>query len=365
MGNNSKNSLFSNSVLSWHDKFGRKTLPWQKNRDPYRIWLSEIMLQQTQVKTVIPYFEKFTKQFPNITSLANADLDQVLHYWTGLGYYARARNLHKTACIISETYKGKFPKNFEEVLALPGIGRSTAGAILATAFDQQQVILDGNVKRVLARYHGIPGWPGNKKVADILWEKATEHTPKQRVAQYTQAIMDLGATACTRSRPGCDQCPISNKCFAFKENKQTEFPGAKPRKTLPEKMVSMAMIQNDANEVLLLQRPPTGIWGGLWCFPELVHSVTQQNKKSSTTCELQQSIKQSLGFNIKASNPWPNVKHSFTHFHLTITPVPARLLGAQPAIMENPGTVWYNPSEPDQRGLAAPVKKLLQRLGES
>lgn len=360
-----KSNTFSDSILNWHDKFGRKHLPWQQNRDPYRIWLSEIMLQQTQVKTVIPYFEKFIQQFPDITTLAKAKLDQVLHVWTGLGYYARARNLHKTAIIITEQYKGNFPEDFNSVNALPGIGRSTAGAILSLAFNQYQVILDGNVKRVMARCHTIPGWPGNKKVEDLLWQQATGHTPQQRVDQYTQAIMDLGATICTRSNPACQQCPIIKNCCAQKENRQADFPGRKPRKTLPEKMVAMAMIQNEKNEVLLLQRPPTGIWGGLWCFPELNQTPDRNNKKTESIPEnIKAWVKSTLGFEIDINPPWQNVKHSFTHFHLTITPVPARLLRVQPAIMENPGAVWYNPSKPDQRGLAAPVKKLLEKLGE-
>lgn len=345
---------FSNKILTWFDSYGRKNLPWQRNKDPYRIWLSEIMLQQTQVKTVIPYFEKFIQVFPDLKTLATADLDQVLHLWTGLGYYARARNLHKTAKIICENYDAHFPESFDEVLTLPGIGRSTAGAILSLAHDQRQVILDGNVKRVLARFYGIAGWPGNKKVENSLWEKATEHTPKQRVAQYNQAIMDLGATVCTRSQPDCGPCPVTKKCYARLNGEQKNYPGSKPRVSLPQKNVVMAMIQNDQNEVLLLQRPPTGIWGSLWCFPEL-------NQKPGNITHW---IKKTLALDIRTQRAWPTMKHSFTHFHLTITPVPARLLRLQPAIMENPGAVWYNPSKPDQRGLAAPVKKLLEKLGE-
>ena len=266
---------FSDKILIWYDNYGRKNLPWQRNRDPYRIWLSQIMLQQTQVKTVIPYFKKFIQVFPDIKSLATADLDHVLHLWTGLGYYARARNLHKTAKIICQNYDEHFPESFDEVLKLPGIGRSTAGAILSLAHGQHQIILDGNVKRVLARFHGITGWPGFKKVEEILWLNAADHTPKQQVAQYNQAIMDLGATVCTRSQPDCRPCPIAKKCYAQQNGEQKNYPGSKPRQSLPQKNVVMAMIQNNKNEVLLLQRPPTGIWGSLWCFPELEQTSTK------------------------------------------------------------------------------------------
>jgi A/G-specific adenine glycosylase len=352
---------FSDKLLAWFKLSGRKDLPWQQNRDPYRIWLSEIMLQQTQVKTVIPYFEKFVAHFPDIASLASAELDQVLHLWTGLGYYARARNLHKTAAIIADLHDGHFPEDIATVNALPGIGRSTAGAILSLAFNQHHPILDGNVKRVLARYYAIPGWPGNKKVENLLWEKATVNTPSKHVAQYTQAIMDLGATVCTRSQPACEQCPVLKKCCAQKQNRQSDYPGSRPRKALPEKQVAMAMIKNEHNEVLLLQRPPSGIWGGLWCFPEM---DLGKNKTAKSQKQLQHWLEQSLGIEASAHPAWPKMKHSFTHFNLTITPVPARLLREQPAIMENPGAVWYNPCEPDQRGLAAPVKKLLNKLGE-
>ena len=316
------------------------------------------MLQQTQVKTVIPYFEKFIQVFPDIKTLATAELDQVLHFWTGLGYYARARNLHKTAKIICQNYNEQFPEAFDQVLKLPGIGRSTAGAILSLAHGQHQVILDGNVKRVLARFHGIAGWPGNKKVENILWLNATKHTPRKRVAQYNQAIMDLGATVCTRSQPGCEACPVAKKCYARQNGAQKNYPGSKPRQSLPQKNVVMAMIQNHQNEVLLLQRPPTGIWGSLWCFPEL----DQTNNK---TDNITRWAKRTLDIEINTRPAWPVVKHSFTHFHLTITPVPARLLRLRPGIMENPGAVWYNPNKPDQRGLAAPVKKLLEKLGEN
>jgi len=350
---------FSNRLLGWYDRHGRKHLPWQQDRDPYKIWLSEIMLQQTQVKTVIPYFQNFIKQFPDISTLARSELDHVLHHWTGLGYYARARHLYKTAKIISDKYGKQFPRDITLLRELPGIGRSTAGAILALAFDQHQVILDGNVKRVLTRYHAIPGWPGNTKTEKLLWECATTHTPEKRVAHYTQAIMDLGATLCTRSHPACDQCPLNYQCIACKNNSQELYPEPKPRRILPRRFVTMAMIQNQQNEFLLLRRPPIGIWGGLWCFPELEQSTSGEEKKPRN---LKSWARQTLGMEIVTREFWPDLIHNFTHFHLTITPVHAQLVGQAPSIMENAGAVWYNPSTPDQRGLAAPVKKLLEKL---
>ena len=226
-------TAFSKKLLTWWDKSGRKDLPWQKNINPYRVWVSEIMLQQTQVTTVIPYFEKFMTKFPNVQSLAMANVDQVLHLWTGLGYYARARNLHKTAIIICEQYSARFPCDIDTMQSLPGIGRSTAAAILSIANGAHHAILDGNVKRVLTRLHTVDGWPGENKVMQQLWQLAEQYTPKKRVADYTQAIMDLGATLCTRSKPTCEQCPAQNQCLSFLQSRQTEFPNKKPKKQSP------------------------------------------------------------------------------------------------------------------------------------
>ena len=220
---------FSNRIVDWYDIYGRKTLPWQLNKTPYKVWVSEIMLQQTQVTTVIPYFEKFMASFPDVIALANAQQDEVLHHWTGLGYYARARNLHKAAQAIRDKHQGQFPTNFIDVIALPGIGRSTAGAILSLSLGQQFAILDGNVKRVLARHGAIAGWPGKKNVENQLWDLAEQLSPKQDIQKYNQAMMDIGAAICTRSKPKCEDCPVNVDCKAQMQGQQTEFPGKKPK----------------------------------------------------------------------------------------------------------------------------------------
>lgn len=345
--------IFSTRLLTWYDRHGRKTLPWKRVRDPYRIWVSEIMLQQTQVATVIPYFERLIKRFPDIGTLARARPDSVLHLWSGLGYYARARNLHKTARQIVAAHGGKFPRDIESVVHLPGIGRSTAGAILALAFNQRHAILDGNVKRVLARYHAM-GAPLNTQVAaGKLWELAQRHTPYTRIADYTQAIMDLGATVCTRANPDCAQCPVRVGCKARKLGTPQNFPVIAKRKTLPVKKVNMLLIRDTRNRVLLVKRPPVGLWGGLWGLPE----CTQKNVRA--WCQTR------LGLDIRTQKIWPAFRHSFSHFHLDITPIPARATGHDERVMENSDSVWYNVARPDARGLAAPVQKLLQRLGES
>jgi len=259
--------LDADTLLAWFDTHGRHDLPWQHPRTPYRVWISEIMLQQTQVSTVVPYFERFLQRFPDVHSLAAAAQDDVLALWSGLGYYARARNLHRAAQHIVERHDGKFPTTLEAWLALPGIGRSTAGAILAQAFEQRQPILDGNVRRVLARYHAIDGWPGDRAVQDQLWKRAEAATPHRRIADYTQAIMDLGATVCTRT-PRCNQCPLSTGCGAHRLGRTADFPGRRPRKTLPVRLTAMLVLRDENGRILLVRRPPTGIWGGLWSLPE-------------------------------------------------------------------------------------------------
>ena len=259
---------FSGKILAWFDKHGRHDLPWQKDRSCYRVWVAEIMLQQTQVKTVIPYYQNFLNHFPSISALAVSTLDEVLAQWAGLGYYSRGRNLHKAASEIMLKHKGVFPDNYDAVLALPGIGPSTAGAILAQAMGQRHAILDGNVKRVLSRYHAIDGWYGVSKVSQLLWDKSRLHTPSERLADYTQAIMDMGATLCVRSSPVCSDCPLSKNCEAYKTNTVAMYPARKPKKVMPVKRVKMLIINNNQGSVLLERRPPTGIWGGLWSLPE-------------------------------------------------------------------------------------------------
>ena len=247
---------FAAKLLQWREAHGRKDLPWQQDRTPYRVWVSEIMLQQTQVATVIPYYLRFMEAFPDVVTLANAPVDRVLHYWSGLGYYARARNLYKAACEIRDRYSGRFPDNFEDVVALPGVGRSTAGAIMALGCGEHHAILDGNVKRVLARYHAVSGWPGDSAVAATLWQHAERHTPAVMTASYTQAIMDLGATVCTRTHPGCYQCPLSGGCKAFELERVADFPGSRRKKAKPLRQTHMALACCNG-DVYLERRPPS------------------------------------------------------------------------------------------------------------
>ena len=342
----------SAALLDWFDQYGRKHLPWQQNPTPYRVWVSEIMLQQTQVATVIPYYERFMQQFPDVEALAAADIDSVLHLWTGLGYYARARNLHKTAQEVVAKHGGRFPRTVDELSELPGIGRSTAGAIIALGTRQRAVILDGNVKRVLTRVHCIEGWPDQPKVQKKLWEVAEQHTPEIRCADYTQAIMDLGATLCARTKPACGLCPLNSRCEAFRQNRTGEFPGRKPTKEIPVKTTCMLMyVDQGSDSVLLEKRPSQGIWGGLWSFPEApdIEQIAPglANQFMADTRSMQQ---------------WDSLRHTFSHFHLDIVPVLIPLAAEAVAIMESDRFHWYALRNPSPVGLAAPVKKLLELL---
>ena len=343
-------SDFAARVLNWYDDHGRKNLPWQRDRDPYRIWVSEIMLQQTQVQTVIPYFEKFMQSFPMVVDLADAPIDAVLHHWSGLGYYARARNLHRAAEIIRDEHDGKFPSNFEAVEALPGIGRSTAGAILSLAFDQRHAILDGNEKRVLARHAAIEGWPGKNAVAKKLWGLAETRTPGARVAAYTQAIMDLGATLCTRSSPTCESCPVASDCQARLSDAVANFPGKKPKKAKPLKQTTMLMAVADG-AVYLERRPASGIWGGLWSLPEVQDANDWCDRKLSTKA-----------LNVES---WGTLRHSFSHYDLDISPVVVHLDGESSKVADGDGSTWYRLSETPPGGIAAPVRKLIDGLRNS
>ena len=310
------------------------------------------MLQQTQVSTVIPYFERFMDRFADITCLANASQDEVLHLWTGLGYYARARNLHKAAQQIRDQHQGEFPQDFDTVLSLPGIGRSTAGAILAQALDQRHAILDGNVRRVLTRYHAIGGWPGAKAVENRLWKLAEAATPQQRLADYTQAIMDLGAMVCGR-HPNCPACPLNVSCQARIEGDPRSYPTARPRRTLPVRETRMLILRNSEGLLLLEQRPPAGIWGGLWSLPEC-----PADTNPTEFCQT------SLGLMLNDAKAGPRLRHTFSHFHLDITTLLARVSPVNIAVMEDRPQVWYNSRRPDVRGLPAPVKTLLENLDE-
>ena len=345
---------FSERVLAWFDRHGRKDLPWQIDPTPYRVWLSEIMLQQTQVKTVIPYFERFLARFPDIAALGQAPLDEVLHLWTGLGYYARARNAHKAARIVCEELGGELPLELERLQGLPGIGRSTAGAILALARGQRHPILDGNVKRVLARFHAVEGWPGSPAVAEVLWRHAEEHSPEQRVAHYTQAMMDLGATVCTRTRPRCTLCPLQSECQAYRLASIERFPTPKPRKPLPVRSARSIIMQRDTGEVLLERRPPFGIWGGLWTFPEI-----PPERDPVEWCV------HVLGVTPRSVAELAPFRHSFTHFRLDIHPVCCAVCTPSGAVLESDDRLWYDVRNPAPVGLAAPVKKLLAQLART
>ncbi len=338
---------FSQRLLTWFDKYGRTDLPWQVKPTPYRVWVSEIMLQQTQVNTVIPYYQRFMQRFSDVQTLAASADDEVLHYWTGLGYYARARHLHQAAQKICTEYAGNLPIDLDKLMGLPGIGRSTAGAILALAYGQRYPILDGNVKRVLCRYYAVEGWVGETKVANHLWDLAEKNTPTERVAAYTQAIMDLGATVCTRSRPQCTLCPFLHDCVAHQNGQEKAYPTPKTRKTLPVKSTTFIMLENPLGEILLEKRPPKGIWGGLWSFPEC-----------QSTTDIPAWCQQHLNNVVPTCYTWQPLRHTFTHFHLDITPVHIPIETCQPVALKD--TVWYNINQPI--GLAAPVARLLAQL---
>lgn len=343
---------FADKLLAWFDRHGRHGLPWQTERTPYRVWVSEIMLQQTQVSTVVPYFERFMARFPEVESLARAPLDEVLAHWSGLGYYARARNLHRAARRICEVHGGAFPTTLEAVQALPGVGRSTAGAILALACDQRHAILDGNVKRVLARHHGVEGWPGTPRVERALWALAEAHTPSRRVADYTQAIMDLGATLCRRSRPQCAACPVAEGCVARREGRVDALPTPRPRTPLPERRRVLLMALSGAGELLLQRRPPQGIWGGMLSFPEFAN-----REQALRWCETRVGAP-------AAVRVWPERIHTFTHFRLRYMPVQVRVEDPTPGVMEGDGWVWYKAGSSPPGGVPAPIRALIDSLNE-
>jgi len=344
---------FQTVVLNWFDQHGRTHLPWQQDISAYRVWVSEIMLQQTQVSTVIPYYLRFMKSFPSVQDLAAAPLNEILHHWTGLGYYARARNLHKTAQQVSADLKGNFPSTVDQLCELPGIGRSTAGAISAIAFHQKAAILDGNVKRVLARFAAISGWPGKTGVMNTLWTLAESNTPGQRIADYTQAMMDLGATLCTRSSPDCPACPLSKTCVAYHQGNPQDYPGKKPKKTIPIKKTCFLMINNDKGEFLLKQNEPMGIWGGLWVFPQC-----------DNTDDIDRTLGE-LGINSQGYSVLDAKRHTFSHFHLDYQPIQVIMATAgivQNKVCEKDNQVWYNPQKPISLGMPAPIKALFNGL---
>ncbi|MEI7796921.1 MAG: A/G-specific adenine glycosylase [Methylococcaceae bacterium] len=332
---------FSDALLAWFDTHGRKDLPWQQDKSPYRVWLSEIMLQQTQVATVIPYFQAFITKFPTVETLAAAPLDDVLLRWAGLGYYARARNLHHAAQTIIQL--GYFPNTLPELLALSGIGKSTAGAILSIAFQKSQPILDGNVKRVLTRFYAVSGWTGLREVETKLWALSEKITPSERCDDYTQAIMDLGATLCTRSKPRCGDCPMSTNCAAFLTQTVALYPSSKPPKKSPIKQTLFLVIRNEQQQLWLEQRPTKGIWGGLWSLPEVA------------TLEDAQLWCHERNLTIQNHNFSPTQRHTFSHYHLDFTPL---LMDVNSMDNSNFHTrqQWQN------RALPAPINTLLTQL---
>lgn len=344
-------SNFTQHLLKWHNSHGRKELPWQKNKTPYRVWVSEIMLQQTQVTTVIDYYLRFMQRFPTVDALAVAAQDDVLALWAGLGYYTRARNLHKAANIIKDDFDSQFPQDIEEVINLPGIGRSTAGAILAISYGQCHPILDGNVKRVLTRFYAIDGFPGKTEIEKKLWEVAAQHTPKKEVAIYTQAIMDLGATLCTRSKPNCANCPVNKSCQAFLMQQVEKFPNKKPKKTTPTKTTHFIILLNKDNQIFLYKRPSTGIWGGLWSLPET-------DKPDEATLHYQNQ----LGIKITDKFTLPQIKHVFSHYKLLATPHVIRLKNSPSQAMLDDTQLWCDISKPIPKGVAAPIKKILSAI---
>lgn len=334
------------AVLGWWDIHGRKDLPWQQDPTPYRVWVSEIMLQQTQVSSVMRYFDPFMQRFPNVESLATADQDAVLAQWTGLGYYSRARNLHKAAREVTTRFEGKFPSDLLQLQTLPGVGRSTAGAIASLAFGQQAAILDGNVKRVLARVHAVEGPPAKASTIKTLWSLAEQHTPNSRFAHYTQAMMDLGATLCTRSNPQCLICPLNNRCTASHQGNPTAYPQKAARKDIPTKQVVMLIAQVPDGSILLEKRPPSGIWASLWSLPEFEDKTSLFNWLAQQHLGLRADLRVQEGF-----------RHTFSHFHLDITPILAKL-DSTGRVMDDNRQVWYK-GGPPPGGFAAPVKRLL------
>lgn len=342
---------FASRLLAWFDVHGRHGLPWQSPRTAYRVWLSEVMLQQTQVATVIPYFERFIARFPDFAALAAADIDEVLGLWAGLGYYARGRNLHAAAKQVVSLHRGEMPDDLEAVQALPGVGRSTAAAILAQAYGSRHAILDGNVKRVLARHAAIPGWPGEPKVAARLWTVAERHLPQTRLADYTQAIMDLGASLCSARQPACARCPVAADCQAHREQRTAEFPSAKPAKARPLRRATLLLVENEQGAVLIERRPPTGIWGGLWSLP-----VAAEDESADAL------LRERFGIRIEPLETLPAFRHAFTHFELELTPLLCALIDTpSTAVHERPEQRWLTMHRDALPGLPAPVLSFLMR----
>jgi A/G-specific adenine glycosylase len=343
---------FAVRLRTWQRRHGRHDLPWQDTRDPYAIWVSEVMLQQTQVGTVIPYYQRFMLRFPDVAGLAAAALDDVLAVWSGLGYYSRARNLHRTAQAVMERHCGAFPRNTEALEALPGIGRSTAAAIAVFAWGERRAILDGNVKRVLARCFGIEGYPGDKTVADGMWQLADSLVPRKGIETYTQGLMDLGAMVCTRTRPRCEACPVRAACVAMRDGRIAELPSPRPRTAIPERETVMLILLWHG-EILLEKRPPTGVWGGLWALPEAAREE-----------DLAELCLHRYGARLAGSEALPPLRHGFTHFRLCIHPRLARVASLAHEARA-PGAIWVNAQEALGAAIPAPVRRLIESYVEA
>src|SRR3954467_487872 len=336
---------FAARLIRWQRRHGRSGLPWQSTRDPYKVWLSEIMLQQTQVTAVVPYFGRFLDRIPTLGSLAAASEEEVLRLWSGLGYYARARNLHAAARAV--TAAGRFPQTSDAIAMLPGVGRSTAAAIAAFAFGERAAILDGNVKRVLARVFAIEGWPGQTGIEKRLWELAESLLPKGGIAAYTQGLMDLGATVCLKRNPACEQCPVQADCAARAAGRVHEIPAPRPRKPLPVKRATWLVLIR-AGKVLLEKRPSRGLWGGLWVFPE------KRQSEIASQCR-------GLGYQVGRVRPLEPLEHGFTHFRLKIQPMLCKIRKSA-AVPENAGRIWLPLEEARHAAIPAPVRSLIERL---
>ncbi len=344
---------FAQRVVAWQRRFGRHGLPWQTSRDPYRIWLSEVMLQQTQVRTVIPYFLRFLEHFPDVVALANAPVERVMELWSGLGYYSRARNLHRCAQQVVRSHGGRFPGSAAALAELPGIGESTAAAIAAFSFGERAAILDGNVKRVLCRHFGIEGWPGDRTVLQTLWSIARRELPQSGIEPYTQGLMDLGAQTCTRTTPRCNECPVATTCIARATNRQAAIPSARPTRSSPSREISWLVIVTDA-AVLLERRPPVGIWGGLLSFPETSPEDPERVAKSAA---------ERFGFDVQRVTALLPVRHAFTHFRLIAHPVLIEV-GQSATVAADSPTQWFARPTAGAQALPKPVRSLLASLEE-
>ena len=340
---------FPARVVRWQRAHGRSGLPWQGSRDAYRVWLSEIMLQQTQVATVIPYYARVLARFPDVRALAAAPVDEVLALWSGLGYYARARNLHRAACEVAARFGGEFPRDFDSLASLPGIGRSTAAAIAAFSSGERRAILDGNVKRVIARHAGIGGDPSAAAVVARLWQEAEARLPERGIEAYTQGMMDLGADICAPRKPACLVCPVNEDCVARIESRVHELPGRRARKPTPRREVAMLVVLS-RDEVLLEKRPPNGIWGGLWSLPEF-----RIDGEAAEACA------RDWGLRCQVASPLPRFEHAFTHFTLAVAPWKVELAGKRATAFERPA-IWLPLDDLNGAALPSPVKRLLASI---